>query len=250
MATEGRGLVTQKRYTILAVNQERPTEADEAAAPTAFASEADRVAHAVRDQIIDGTRAPGARLVERDIAAELAVSRIPVRDALKQLTAEGLVTPRPRTWAVVRTFTDADVEDLLEVRSAVETLTFRLAADRGSDEQLAVLREQLQEERVAAAAGDARRARAAGADFHETVVSMARNTVLSEWYATTRSRMRWLLGQHTALAEMAEEHAALYRALADHDSDRAGALAAAHLVTSRRALADTRRRVASPGAAR
>ena len=49
----------------------------------AFAPEAERVAAVLRDQIIDGARAPGSRLVERDIAAEMAVSRIPVRDALR-----------------------------------------------------------------------------------------------------------------------------------------------------------------------
>ena len=59
----------------------------------AFAPEAERVAAVLRDQIIDGARAPGSRLVERDIAAEMAVSRIPVRDALRLLVAEGLVTP-------------------------------------------------------------------------------------------------------------------------------------------------------------
>ena len=54
--------------------------------------------------------------MERDIAAELAVSRIPVRDALRVLVGEGLVTPRPRTWAVVRTFSAADIDELIEVQ--------------------------------------------------------------------------------------------------------------------------------------
>ena len=200
-----------------------------------FESEAERVTHTLRDQIIDGSRAPGDRLVERDIAAELAVSRVPVRDALKTLVNEGLVTPRPRTWAVVRMFTADDIEDLIEVRSALETLAFRLAAERGTADQLAVLGDQLASEQRAAAAGDARTARRAGADFHETVVEMAHNTLLTELFASTRSRMRWLLGQHTELAIMADEHADLYRALADRDPDRAGRLAEAHLVTSRQA---------------
>ena len=90
-----------------------------------FEPEADRVARIVREQIIDGERAPGDKLVERDLATELGVSRVPVRDALKTLIAEGLVTPRPRTWAVVRTFTEADVEDLIEVRSAIDAKSAR-----------------------------------------------------------------------------------------------------------------------------
>lgn len=222
---------TQKWYTISSVSQGGVM----GPAGRSFESEAERVTHTLRDQIIDGTRAPGDRLVERDIAAELAVSRIPVRDALKTLVNEGLVTPRPRTWAVVRTFTADDIEDLIEVRSAMETLAFRLAAERGTADQLALLGAQLASEQRAAAAGDAKAARRAGADFHETVVAMAHNTLLTELFTSTRSRMRWLLGQHTELAVMADEHADLYRALVDRDRDRAGTLAEAHLVTSRQA---------------
>jgi DNA-binding GntR family transcriptional regulator len=201
----------------------------------AFAPEAERVAAVLRDQIIDGARAPGSRLVERDLAAEMAVSRIPVRDALRVLVTEGLVTPRPRTWAIVRTFTAADIDELIEVRSALETLAFRRAAERGSADQLATLDQHLVAEQRAAGRGDARSARRAGADFHETVVAMASNQLLSELFASTRSRIRWLLGQHSDLLTMAGEHAALCRALHDHDGERAAVLAQAHLVTSRRA---------------
>jgi DNA-binding GntR family transcriptional regulator len=107
-----------------------------------FEPESARVARVVREEIVDGTRPPGSRLVERDLAGELGVSRIPVRDALRTLIAEGLVTPRPRTWAVVREFTDADVAHLQEVRSATEPLLFALAAERRSDAQLDAVAER------------------------------------------------------------------------------------------------------------
>lgn len=207
-----------------------------------FESEAERVTYALRDQIIAGTRAPGEKLVERDIAAELGVSRIPVRDALKALVTEGLATPRPRTWAVVRSFTDADIDDLLEVRSALETMAFRLAAVRGTSEQLTRLANQLASEQRAAVVGDAAVARRAAADFHETVVAMAHNGLLTELFGVTRSRMRWLLGQHSDLAAIADEHAGLYAALAARDDTLAAALAASHLVTSRRAALEQRAR--------
>jgi DNA-binding GntR family transcriptional regulator len=205
------------------------------AEPSEFESEAERVAHALRDQIIDGRRTGGDRLVERDIAAEMGVSRIPVRDALKTLVAEGLAIPRPRTWAVVRTFGDDDIEDLIEVRSALETMAFRLAAVRGTEEQLQRLGDRLTTEHLAAVGQDAMTARRAGADFHETVIAMAHNRLLTELFETTRSRMRWLMGQHIELAAMADEHAALFAALVGRDPDRAAALAASHLITSRRA---------------
>ncbi|MEU3215004.1 GntR family transcriptional regulator [Streptomyces sp. NPDC006971] len=203
--------------------------------PGGFEPESERVTRQLRDQIIDGARAPGSRLVERELAAELGVSRLPIREALRALVTEGLVTPRPRTWAVVREFTPTDIADLDEVRTALETLTFRLAAQRRTRAGLAKLRADLDAELSAAHEGDAVRARRAAADFHETVTSLADNELLNELGGTLRSRMRWLLGQHDDLVEVAEEHEDLYEAIADRDVPRAEELVMKHLVTSRAA---------------
>lgn len=210
-----------------------------------FEPESERVTRRLRDEILDGTRKPGSKLVERDLAAELGVSRVPVRDALRMLVSEGLVTPRPRTWAVVREFTASDVADLSEVRSAFEPLTFRLAASRRTSEGLARLRAALDTELSAARAGDAVRARRAAADFHEIVTSLAANDLLSELERTLRSRMRWLLGQHDDLMTVAAEHERLYHAIADRDVARVEKLVAEHLETGRR-MAASRSRPGEP----
>jgi DNA-binding GntR family transcriptional regulator len=196
-----------------------------------FEPESARVIRQLRDQILDGVRAPGSRLVERDLAAELGVSRIPVRDALRELVAEGLVTPRPRTWAVVREFTASDVADLNEVREAFETLTFRLAAQRRTRAGLDRLRAVVETELEAAKAGDGVAARRAAADFHEVVTSLAANELLDDLSRTLRSRMRWLLGQHDDLLSIAEQHRQLYDAIADRDVSRIERLEAEHLAT-------------------
>jgi DNA-binding GntR family transcriptional regulator len=205
-----------------------------------FEPESERVTRQLRDDILDGVRKPGSKLVERELAAQIGVSRVPVRDALRVLVAEGLVTPRPRTWAVVREFTPTDIADLNEVREALEVMTFRLAAQRGDRVGLARLRSNLDEELAAARAGDAVRARRAAADFHETVTSMAANELLSELEGTLRSRMRWLLGRHDDLLAMALEHEALYAAVADRDVALVEELVVEHLENSRRAIADKR----------
>ncbi|GAA1370143.1 GntR family transcriptional regulator [Streptomyces beijiangensis] len=207
-----------------------------------FTPESDRVTRILRDQIIDGTRAPGSKLVERDLAAELGVSRLPVRDALRDLVNEGLVTPRPRTWAVVREFTASDISDLIEVRSALEVLAFRLAAQRRTRAGLAGLRADLDAELRAAATGDGTAARRAAADFHETVTELADNALLSELEATLRSRMRWLLGQHDAFDVVAGEHEELYRGIEARDVGRVEELALRHLATSRSEVAAHRGR--------
>ncbi|MFC9532011.1 GntR family transcriptional regulator [Streptomyces sp. NPDC056975] len=206
-----------------------------------FEPESERVTRQLRDDILDGVRKPGSKLVERELAAQIGVSRVPVRDALRVLVAEGLVTPRPRTWAVVREFTPTDIADLNEVREALEVMTFRLAAQRGDRAGLGRLRSNLDEELAAARAGDSVRARRAAADFHETVTSMAANELLSELEGTLRSRMRWLLGRHDDLLAMALEHEALYAAVADRDVALVEELVVEHLENSRRAIADKRR---------
>ncbi|TDQ00931.1 GntR family transcriptional regulator [Labedaea rhizosphaerae] len=199
-----------------------------------FEPESERVTRQLRDEILDGARAPGDRLVERDLAADLGVSRVPVRDALRVLVAEGLVTPRPRSWAVVRAFTAADVANLNEVRAAFEPLTFRLAAQRRTDEGVERLRALVTDELAAARAGDAVRARRAAADFHEAVISLAGNDLLAELHGVLRSRLRWLLGQHDDLMAVAEQHEQLCAAIAAGDLALVDELAAAHLADGQR----------------
>ncbi|MFC4337426.1 GntR family transcriptional regulator [Salininema proteolyticum] len=196
-------------------------------------SESVRVVERLRDEILDGVREPGSRLVERDLADQLGVSRVPVRDALKVLVAEGLVTPRPRTWAVVREFTPSDIADLIEVRSGLETLTFRLAAQRYTAAGLERLESVLAAEFAAAREGDGVAARRAAADFHEAVTELSGNRMLMELWRTMRSRLRWLLGQHEDFMRVAEEHRSLCDAIARRDVDRVEGLVAEHLESSR-----------------
>ncbi|MFJ1546139.1 GntR family transcriptional regulator [Streptomyces sp. NPDC088246] len=208
----------------------------------AFEPESERVTRQLRDDILDGVRQPGSKLVERELAAELGVSRLPIRDALKVLVTEGLVTPRPRTWAVVREFTSTDIADLDEIRTPLELLTFRLAAQRRTRPGLEKLRSDLDAELEAAHTGDAVRARRAAADFHQTVTLLAGNELLSELERTLRSRMRWLLAQHDDLMAVANEHEALYAAIAERDVHRVEQLVVKHLASSRSAAAARRRR--------
>jgi DNA-binding GntR family transcriptional regulator len=195
-------------------------------------SETERVTRRLRSEILDGVRPPGERLVERDLAAALDVSRVPVREALKALVSEGLVTPRPRSWAVVREFTDSDIADLTEVRTAFEPLMFRLAAERRTREGLDRLRQTLDEQLAAARSHDAVVARRKAADFHELVTELASNELLIEIERPLRSRMRWLLAQHDDLLAVAGQHLELYTAIANRDVAEAERLASEHLAQS------------------
>lgn len=192
-----------------------------------------RVTRLLRDDILLGRRLPGSRLIERDIAVELNVSRLPVREAIRALVGEGIVVARPRSWAVVREFTSRDIQDFAEVREAIETLIFVFAAQRHDDAGIARLREAVEREKRAALAGDIQGARMAAAQFHEITGDLASNEMLTELISVFITRLRWLFGQHDDLAVMALEHSEILDALAARDTDALRILIPRHLASGR-----------------
>ena len=101
----------------------------------------DVVFDTLRQAILDGTLQPGERLMELHLAQQLGVSRTPVREALRKLELEGLVLNIPRRGAVVAQITQKDLEDVLEVRAALEELAVRQACKKISSLQTARLQE-------------------------------------------------------------------------------------------------------------
>lgn len=205
-----------------------------------------RVTRILRDDIVLGRRAPGSRLVERDIAAELSVSRLPVREAIKSLVGEGVVVARPRTWAVVREFTLRDIQDFAEVREAIETLIFVFAAERHDDAGIERIRDAYEREFEAATIGDTESARIAAGQFHEIAANIAGNEMLSELISVFLTRLQWLFGQHDDLLAMAEEHRIILEAMEARDAEALRTLIPQHLTSGR--LAAERRLSASVAA--
>ncbi len=179
--------------------------------------ESARVGRLLRQSILSGERRPGDRIIERDIAEELAVSRLPVREAIRALVSEGLLVARPRSWAVVRAFTERDIADIAEMRDAVEGLAFELAARRHTAEGLATVRRALEREIAAARAGDVATAEEAGAEFHLLMAELAGNSAMDEVLGMMRGRILLLFGPHDDPLAMAEDHARIYESLALRD---------------------------------
>ena len=210
-------------------------------------SETMRVTEALRNEIIEGHRRPGSRLVERNLATELGVSRVPIREALKKLASEGLVTNRPNTWSTVREFSPSDIADLNEVRTVFDVLSFELAAQRHTREGLARLEATMLKGRELAEAGDVAGAHRCAAEFHAIVIELSGNELLGEIGALLDSRMRWQLSQHDDLAVVATEHAELFDAIARRDQALAGSLAGRHLGTSQEQHDKHSKRLAEAG---
>lgn len=191
--------------------------------------ESARVTRVLRDDIVLGRRLPGARLVERDIAADLDVSRLPVREAIRALISEGIVVSRPRSCATVREFTLQDIRDYAEVRSAIETQLFLFATLRHDERGLAGLRDILEREERAARAGDIPESRAASGAFHEYMVLLAGNEMFVELASIFATRLKWVFGLHGELESMAADHRVLYDAIASRDVELVTELVTRHL---------------------
>lgn len=101
----------------------------------------DQVCKRLRDAIITMELKPGERLVERELSLSTGVSRATIREALRELASEGLVTVLPQRGVVVRVPTLKEAEELYELRSVIEGLAGRRFAQRASDEQVRELRE-------------------------------------------------------------------------------------------------------------
>lgn len=163
---------------------------------------------------------------------ELGISRVPVREALKRLSAEGLVTNRPNTWSTVREFSASDIADLDEVRTAFDLLAFELAATRHTREGLAKLEAIMDKGKQLAEKGDEVGAHRSAGEFHSVVTELSGNRLLVEIGALLDSRLRWQLAQHDDLDFVAMEHAQLFNAIARRDVAQVRELASSHLGTS------------------
>lgn len=102
-----------------------------------------KVYNHIRDGILAGTFAKGDELKEKNIGDELGVSRTPVREALRQLELEGLVSIIPNKGAFVEGVSTDDIRDIYEIRALLEGLCARWAATRISDEMMAAMEENI-----------------------------------------------------------------------------------------------------------
>ena len=194
------------------------------------------VCERVRERIVDGTYPPGGRLVERSIAADLGVSRVPVREALQTLVREGFAVERDTGGTAVRTYEADEIDELFDVRAVVEGLLVEQLTSAGAANGLTTLHRSLEDAQRCLDAGDTAGAVAANARFHETMAALGQGPLVRQLLADLDQRMRWLLRQHADPAVIQTEHRELVEAMESGDVDRARDVNQRHLRTSRRAF--------------
>jgi DNA-binding GntR family transcriptional regulator len=218
-------------------------------APHATAIDRQGLASAVtarlRDMIIEATLAPGARLNERVLCEQLAVSRTPLREAFKVLAGEGLIELLPNRGAAVAELSSTDIEQTFEVLSALEGFSGELACQRITDAEVSEIRALHYEMLAAHARHDLAAYYKINHVIHDGINAGARNAVLTATYLQMNARIQNLRFRSNFNQDKwnaaVKEHSAMLEALERRDGPALRAVLQLHLMNKRdTVLADLR----------
>lgn len=187
----------------------------------------------IRTRIAAGDFPPGHRLKERDLSDETGISRIPIREAIRSLASEGFVTLVPRRGAVVTQLQPEILDEIFEVREALEVQECALAAKRASEGEIERMRESVEAAERALRAGDAEGVNEANARFHEILVEASHNDTLAGVLRPLKNRLNWILRQNEDATLVCREHRDILEAIVSGDVDLARAVATSHVATSK-----------------
>jgi len=200
----------------------------------------DEVAATLREQIFDGTLAPGSFVDEVALCERLSISRTPLREALKVLTAEGLLRHEPRRGCFVNEVTERDLDEIFPVIALLEGRCAYEAARNASDAELNEL-DALHERLVRHA--KARRINdyyATNHIIHEAIIKLADNKWLAQVIGDLRKILKLARLQQLhapgRLDQSLSEHLAVFAALKARDSEGADAAMRTHMTRQREAL--------------
>lgn len=196
-----------------------------------------QVAQQLRQMLVEGRVAPGAKLNERELCEHLRVSRTPLREAIKMLAAEGLVELLPNRGAVALQLSEADVGHTFEVMAQLESMNGELAAQRATQAQIDEIR-ALNDEMLAAYTNrDLPGYYALNARIHRAFNLAANNPVLTGLYETINARvqaLRYRTNQDEGKWQRAvAEHGRMVELLVARDGDGLRNLLSQHLLHKR-----------------
>lgn len=206
------------------------------------------IQHRLRDDIVSGAFAFGSRLLIDELATRYGVSHMPVREALRILHGEGLVVIEPNRGAWVRPLHPNFIEDLFDVRLAMETMLVRRAAERRTEQHLQRLREAEAKLEAYVAAGELASVPLANREFHAIINDAAGNpgalAIVDRHWLLLAALLRRLGYADERFQRVIDDHQHLIYALEDQDAVSAATLMAAHIEKGKQNLV---RRAAAAG---
>ena len=194
----------------------------------------ERVVDALRDAIIAGRLKPGERIRERELVSLLGVSRSPLREAIRILETEGLITSLAHRGARVSELSAVDLHDMLDVRIMLESFAARLFIERLDEAVLRAMEEQVERSRAPGYRVDLQENFDLGLEFHDLLVGACGNRKVVQMHENLkRHQTRY---QHFAFARLGrdlralDEHALMVAMLRARDLGAVERLMRAHLL--------------------
>ena len=193
----------------------------------------DVVFNTLRRAILTGELKPGERLMEIHLANRLGVSRTPIREAIRKLELEGLVTMIPRRGAEVAQITEKSLQDVLEVRRALDALCAELACDRITNEGKAALGRACDQFEKATKTGDVVTIAEADVALHDIIVQATGNQRLIQLINNLSEQMyRYrfeYIKDESGHENLVNEHRMIYESIMNGDREKAAAAARLHI---------------------
>ena len=208
--------------------------------PISMSSSADsrqlQAYEAIRQQILQGELAPNLALSENQLAAQLTLSRTPIRAALKQLEHEGLVRSYPHRGTFVTAVSVQDILEIYQIREQLEGFAARVAAEQLPQHERATLQAELEQARAFVGLPYARESTDLDRSFHQRIVAAPRNSRLDAILATVDDQMyriRLLSSRSAAwVSSTLEDHSAILACIAARDPQGAEQQMRRHLQRS------------------
>ena len=201
----------------------------------------------LRDMIFAGELEPGARVIEIALSRRLGVSRTPLREAFRALTAEGLLEPLPRRGARIASLTAELVDELFPIMGALESLAGELACRHVTDAEIAEIHAMHGQMAEHHARGDLDSYFRLNQRIHETIMTATRNPTLNRIYLGLAGRVRQARKAANLSParwnEAMDEHTRILAALERRDGESLALLLRHHLFNKQEALKDSVRRL-------
>jgi DNA-binding GntR family transcriptional regulator len=223
------------------------------ASPEGSASLHAEILTRLRDFIVEGHLPPGARVPERQLCETLAVSRTPLREALKVLAAEGLIELLPNRGARVREFAEKDIREVFEIVAGLEFVAGRLACEAISDEEIAAIERMHYDMYTHYMRRELGEYFQLNQKIHEAIVEASQNLILRSAYASYNAligRIRYAANLHrNRWSEAMREHEAMVDALRRRAGEELGLLMFEHMRNKCEAACEHFRATRTSGAA-
>lgn len=200
----------------------------------------DVVFKTLRQGILTGELKPGERLMEIHLANKLGVSRTPIREAIRKLELEGLVTMIPRKGAEVAQITVKSLQDVLEVRKALDVLAIELACDRITEEEIEALRRASIHFEQMVKTKEATKIARADVELHDIITKSARNDKLVQMLNKLAEQMYRYRFEHikdpASHERLIKEHHKILESLENRDKSTAAQAAKEHIDNQEKAI--------------